>query len=60
MPKTKLFDPKCHELAKAFAADLDGISEQQINDLAYEIQMAIEDWIALEYVDPGAHQVAVQ
>lgn len=58
MPKT--FDPKCHELAKAFAADLDGISDIQIRNLACAIQGTIEDWIKDEYVDPSQHQVAVQ
>lgn len=56
----KTFDPKCYETARHFAADLDGISDGQIRDLAYEIQVAIEDWIALNYSDPGKHQVDVQ
>lgn len=56
----KLFDEKCYELAKHFAADLDGISEEQLDDLAYDIQMSIEDWITLNYSDPGKHQVDVQ
>jgi hypothetical protein len=57
---TKTFDPKCYELAKAFLGDRDGISEMQIRNLACEIQSTVEDYIDLNVVDPGAHQVAVQ
>lgn len=56
----RTYDTKCFELAKAFAADLDGISDAQVSDLASTIQEAIEDWIGTSYVDPGTHQVAVQ
>lgn len=42
----KLFDPKCHELAEYF---LDrGASDKRKNDLAYEIQTAVEDWLSEE------------
>lgn len=58
MPKT--FDTKCYELAKHFLGDRDGISEMQIRNLACEIQGTVEDYIALNYVDPCQHQVAVQ
>jgi hypothetical protein len=60
MPKTKTFDPKCHDLAQHFAGDLDGITEEEINDLAHDIQVSIEDWIELNYHDPAQHQVDVQ
>jgi len=60
MPKKKLFDPKCFELAKAFAADLDGVTLDQIGDLAHTIQVAIEDWIDTSYSDPARNQVDVQ
>lgn len=60
MSKTKLFDPQCYELAKHFAADLDGISEEQLNDLAHDIQLSVEDWITLNYRDPGKRQVDPQ
>lgn len=56
----KTYDTECYELARHFAADLDGISEEQIRDLAHDIQMSIEDWIALNYSDPARHQVDVQ
>lgn len=57
---TKTYDTKSYELARHFAADLDGISEGQIRDLAYEIQAAVEDWIAVNYSDQSRHQVDVQ
>jgi hypothetical protein len=56
----KTFDTKCYELAKHFLADRDGISEMQIRNLACEIQQTVEDYIALDVVDPAQHQVAVQ
>lgn len=57
---SKTFDQKCHELAKHFAADLDGITDEEISDLAHDIQLSIEDWITLNYHDPARHQVDVQ
>lgn len=58
MPKT--YDEKSYELAKHFLGDRDGSSETQIRNLACEIQQTVEDYIALNCPDPGAHQVAVQ
>jgi hypothetical protein len=56
----KTFDPKCYELAKAFLSDREGHFGSQIDELAYEIQVAIDDYIALNVPDPGRHQVDVQ
>lgn len=58
MPKT--YDVKSYELAKHFIGDRDGVFPEQIDELAREIQGAIEDYITLNCPDPGRHQVAVQ
>jgi hypothetical protein len=50
-------DPKCADLAEAFAEDHPWIHPKRIDALAAAIQGAIEDWIAneetnQEYPDP--------
>ncbi len=57
---SKTYDEKCYELAKHFAGDLDGITAEEIRDLAHDIQLSVEDWITLNYRDPARHQVDVQ
>lgn len=50
-------DPKCADLAEAFAQDHPWTDHRRIDALAEEIQRTIEDWIAneetnQEYPDP--------
>lgn len=43
------FDPKCLDLARHFLADVKGVTPEIENDLAQEIQQAIEGFLeALE------------
>lgn len=48
MAKPKTYDPKCYELAALFLGDeADLHNEENIRRLAREIQMCIEDEIAM-------------
>ncbi len=42
---TKIFDPACLALAEYFCSDHPHTTPDQLNDLAYTIQTAIEDWM---------------
>ena len=43
MNKTKLYDPKCHDLAAHFLSDHpERNTPERIADLAYEIQLTID------------------
>ncbi len=42
---TKSFDPACWALAEYFCSDHSHTTPDQLNDLAYTIQTAIEDWM---------------
>jgi hypothetical protein len=45
---TRSHDPKCHELAEHFLADVPNVTEAQKDELAQEIQTTIEDWLAYQ------------
>lgn len=56
-----LYDAKCYDLAEHFLPD--GAEEKLKNSLAYEIQIAVEDWLqeneaVEEYPDPRAYPLA--
>jgi len=47
MPVTKTFDPRCYDLAELFLEDEHMLgTEDNINELAADIQRCIEDFIA--------------
>lgn len=55
---TKLFHPKCYELAGYFLDDVESATEAQRNDLASAIQQAIEDWLEDQDTAAGAAYAA--
>ena len=49
MPKQPSFDPACGDLAEHFLAN--GASKDDINDLAAEIQNAVENWLLTREIE---------
>ncbi len=43
---TKMYDPRCYDLASVFLEDEPATTETHAQDLAAHIQQAVEDWIA--------------
>lgn len=43
---SKLYDPKCEELARHFLPD--GVSARLVEELSVEIQAVVEDWMEIE------------